>query len=490
MAEAFDQIPQADRGYDFDLVKKEQGTNFQCSICHLILRDPYTTPCHHAFCHVCITQWGNELTNAKRPTTCPNCNNVYDQKQIHQDGFIDRMVKTSLDVKCKLHEVGCSWQGKIIDYQDHQRTCEYETIPCENEGCLEMQMRKNLPKHQQICEYRLTQCGYCELKNPIIQMKDHHKECPMMKVICLNEECNVQVLRKDLQRCKMEEHLKENIVEHQLMMLKDYKVTKEKLIETNNDLKQEKLKNEELTAKLETANETMEQLEYRMEFISENSQSIQHGYNVIINAISWLLSEIFQNLSSIPNAQILVNLHVIDLINKRNEFLAGLLANDYESTKVQLETVVAPFKIYDKNYGKFHIHDVVTRRIKPHYLYKTDTGSFIRIELPGVKKVLSIACLDYRKFNGLDRYERKSENVIVGHDKYSVLVFLSEKDLIPEKTKLEIISRTQQGFDPGQSDTLDVHHWRAGKIKITNVLDRKQEGDYLLIFLYTIDEKT
>ena len=67
MAEAaVDQAPHADRGYDFDLVKKEQGADFQCTICHLILPEPYSTPCHHAFCHVCLTQWGNELKNAKR----------------------------------------------------------------------------------------------------------------------------------------------------------------------------------------------------------------------------------------------------------------------------------------------------------------------------------------------------------------------------------------------------------------------------------------
>ena len=58
--------PQANRGYDFDLVKKEQGADFECTICQLILRDPYSTPCHHAFCHVCLAQWQQEQRNGNR----------------------------------------------------------------------------------------------------------------------------------------------------------------------------------------------------------------------------------------------------------------------------------------------------------------------------------------------------------------------------------------------------------------------------------------
>uniref|UniRef100_A0A7M5TR76 Uncharacterized protein n=1 Tax=Clytia hemisphaerica TaxID=252671 RepID=A0A7M5TR76_9CNID len=210
MAEGQD--PKADRGYDFDLVKKEQGADFECTICHLILRDPYSTPCNHAFCYVCLTQWHTEQGNAKRPVTCPNCNTVYNPEKIHREGVIDRMVKTSLDVKCKRHEMGCKWQGKIIDYQGHhQMRCQYETVPCENKGCLVMELRKNLPNHQRDCEYRLTQCGYCQLTKPVIEMKNHRHECPMMKVVCSNDECNVQVLRKDVGQHLLKDCLYEKI---------------------------------------------------------------------------------------------------------------------------------------------------------------------------------------------------------------------------------------------------------------------------------------
>ena len=70
MAENQDQQPQQqpplERGYDFDLVKKEQGADFECTICQLILRDAHSTPCHHAFCGNCLTTWVKELERANR----------------------------------------------------------------------------------------------------------------------------------------------------------------------------------------------------------------------------------------------------------------------------------------------------------------------------------------------------------------------------------------------------------------------------------------
>ena len=38
------------------------------------------------------------------------------------------MVKTSLDVKCKQHEIGCKWQGKIIDYQVSLKICQFDYL--------------------------------------------------------------------------------------------------------------------------------------------------------------------------------------------------------------------------------------------------------------------------------------------------------------------------------------------------------------------------
>uniref|UniRef100_A0A7M5USF1 TRAF-type domain-containing protein n=1 Tax=Clytia hemisphaerica TaxID=252671 RepID=A0A7M5USF1_9CNID len=93
----------------------------------------------------------------------------------------------------------------------HQMRCQYETVPCENKGCLVMELRKNLPNHQRDCEYRLTQCGYCQLTKPVIEMKNHRHECPMMKVVYSNDECNVQVLRKDVGQHLLRDCLYEKI---------------------------------------------------------------------------------------------------------------------------------------------------------------------------------------------------------------------------------------------------------------------------------------
>uniref|UniRef100_A0A7M5XFD8 Uncharacterized protein n=1 Tax=Clytia hemisphaerica TaxID=252671 RepID=A0A7M5XFD8_9CNID len=198
MAENPEQPPPLERGYDFVLVVKEQGVDFECSICRSILRDAHSTPCHHAFCRNCLATWTKELEQGNRPITCPNCNLIFDPKKVQYNGFVDRMVKTSLEIKCKQEDKGCHWQGEIIDYQDHQGTCDYELVECQNKGCREVLSRKELVQHQKDCKYRTTECLYCRLIKPIIEMKDHHSECQMMKIICPNEQCETQVLRKDI----------------------------------------------------------------------------------------------------------------------------------------------------------------------------------------------------------------------------------------------------------------------------------------------------
>uniref|UniRef100_A0A7M5V120 Uncharacterized protein n=1 Tax=Clytia hemisphaerica TaxID=252671 RepID=A0A7M5V120_9CNID len=102
----------------------------------------------------------------------------------------------------------------------------------------------------------------------------------MMKVVCSNDECNVQVLRKDVERGKMREHHKENVVEHQLMMLDDYKTTKQK--------------NEELEGKLEEANKRIDQLEDRLKQSETECMKLHQNTFSIVDTISYWIKFHFQ----------------------------------------------------------------------------------------------------------------------------------------------------------------------------------------------------
>uniref|UniRef100_A0A7M6DQF3 TRAF-type domain-containing protein n=2 Tax=Clytia hemisphaerica TaxID=252671 RepID=A0A7M6DQF3_9CNID len=112
-------------------------------------------------------------------------------------GMVDRMVRASVDVKCKQHERGCKWEGKIIDYKAHEETCQYVMVKCKNDGCHEERIRKNMKRHQQKCQYIIKNCVHCGTQKMFIELKEHYTNCPMMEITCTNDECDVQVLRHE-----------------------------------------------------------------------------------------------------------------------------------------------------------------------------------------------------------------------------------------------------------------------------------------------------
>ncbi|XP_066934295.1 TNF receptor-associated factor 6-like [Clytia hemisphaerica] len=264
------------RGYDFDLVNEEQKvSDLECTICHLLLRDAHSTPCHHAFCHGCLVKWNNEQPTRRRMSTrCPSCNVQYDPDKISFNGVVDRMVKTSIDVKCPQHEKGCQWQGKIIDYKDHEEKCDYEMIRCKNKGCQENVARLKMNYHEGNCGYRRVECDFCCLEMSAREIENHHGECPFINVECPNDECQLEYLRQEIpkhlaeeclyekiaceysdvgcnqkvQRKDMEEHNKINLAKHQKLMLHDYKLMKMKVAEVERS-------NKELRDELKKANE-------------------------------------------------------------------------------------------------------------------------------------------------------------------------------------------------------------------------------------------
>uniref|UniRef100_A0A7M5UPS8 TRAF-type domain-containing protein n=1 Tax=Clytia hemisphaerica TaxID=252671 RepID=A0A7M5UPS8_9CNID len=101
---------------------------------------------------------------------------------------------------------------------------------------------------------------------------------------CLYEkiECNFHALgcHEMVERGKMREHHKENVVEHQLMMLDDYKTTKQK--------------NEELEGKLEEANKRIDQLEDRLKQSETKCIKLHQNTFSIVDTISYWIKFYFQ----------------------------------------------------------------------------------------------------------------------------------------------------------------------------------------------------
>ncbi|XP_066934293.1 TNF receptor-associated factor 5-like [Clytia hemisphaerica] len=274
-----------ERGYDFNLVNEGQNVSgLKCTICHLFLRETHSTPCHHAFCRGCLMKWNQQQpSNARGLKRCPSCNEHYDPKKIYVNGVVDRMVKNDIDVKCPQHEKECQWQGKIIDYKDHETKCDFVMVPCKNKGCNKSVARINMADHKSICHYQIVECEYCRKKTTKLEFGNHLcGECPLVNVKCPNEGCQSALVRQEIpehlaeeclyekieceyfdvgcnqkvQRKDLDKHNKINLAKHQKFMLHDYKLMKMQLAEVCQS-------NKQLKDDLKKANENIEKLKPR-----------------------------------------------------------------------------------------------------------------------------------------------------------------------------------------------------------------------------------
>ena len=238
-------------GLEEDFVDKVKDTLI-CHICTSPLRDPHLTVCcGHNFCESCLEQW---LTRQRR---CPFCRSAGADFQHFPDKKTKREINV-LKVRCSYREKGCEWVGELGALKNHLYSkdgCGYVELPCPY-ACeiFKTVMRKNMDHHLKVeCKKRPYLCERCGEKGTFIQITGQHcrvcpnfllecpnmcgatlikrfaidqhcKKCPLEVVTCPFKEvgCTATMRRKD-----EAEHMKTNVVNHQLLMLKSNQRAKE-----------------------------------------------------------------------------------------------------------------------------------------------------------------------------------------------------------------------------------------------------------------------
>ena len=51
--------------------------------------------------------------------------------------------------------------NSILNFQNHNKLCEFSVVKCENEECQEKAERGRIQEHHQICQFRPIECEYC-----------------------------------------------------------------------------------------------------------------------------------------------------------------------------------------------------------------------------------------------------------------------------------------------------------------------------------------
>ena len=178
----------------------------ECSICLLILREPYLIGCcGHNFCKECI----DKVKAIDNP--CPLCGET-EYGVLPNKGL--QRVMNELKVQCSKKSLGCQWTGELGRFTAHLNEnytaetqldgCDFVEVEC-GHGCGSRYLRHLISKHQtDKCPQRPFCCDYCREYNSIHAdvVYRHWPVCKAYPMTCPNK-CTVYAI----ERQNMESHL-------------------------------------------------------------------------------------------------------------------------------------------------------------------------------------------------------------------------------------------------------------------------------------------
>ena len=270
-----------DGGYDREFID-EIASRFICQICTKVLAEPHLAVCcGQHFCESCLTEWFKK----SHRKSCPHCRAVgKDFNHVINKGLRSEIFQ--LRIRCDYQGEGCDWIGELGELRNHlgsERGCGFVSVTCPNKcgekmyGSEHQLRRMDLYDHlRSECSLRPYECKYCGFQDTyyaitgdtrkrrrftqpgmIPECRPHYDTCPEVPLKCPNR-CGVEkIRRKDmkfhrmqcplekvecsfheagckaiLNRSQLDEHMASNQQAHLLMVMKDYKETKNKLHET------------------------------------------------------------------------------------------------------------------------------------------------------------------------------------------------------------------------------------------------------------------
>ncbi|XP_034866377.1 TNF receptor-associated factor 5 isoform X1 [Mirounga leonina] len=170
---------------------------YKCAFCHSVLHNPHQTGCGHRFCQHCIVS----LRELNAVPLCPVDKEVIRSQEVFKDNCCKREV-LNLYVYCK-NAPGCNAKIILGRYQDHLQQCLFQAVQCSNENCQEQVLRKDLKEHLSArCHFREEKCLYCKKDVVVIYLQNHEENlCPEYPVSCPNRCLQI------IPRTEVDEHL-------------------------------------------------------------------------------------------------------------------------------------------------------------------------------------------------------------------------------------------------------------------------------------------
>ena len=292
-------------GHDNDFVG-EVADRFICQICTKVLREPHLAVCcGQHFCESCLNKW---FSRQQGRQSCPHCR-AEGAAFSHVINKGLRSEINQLKIRCINRGEGCEWTGELGTLKTHlgsERGCGFVEVECPNKcknlsSTIVCVKRKDLDEHlTDLCDLRPYQCKFCGLKDTYSaitgtthygiksgfeliypyfghkakcpeaplpcpnkcgskgikrkDMENHRSKCPQEPVECPFAEAGC---KSDLHRHQLEDHMTSTLQQHLMMVMKDYRETKDKLeakiSKTETELFETKQKLFETESKLDEA---------------------------------------------------------------------------------------------------------------------------------------------------------------------------------------------------------------------------------------------
>ncbi|KAN0090785.1 hypothetical protein V8E55_004351 [Tylopilus felleus] len=146
----------------------------------------------HTFCHDCVVE------AVRHSPHCPIDRSPLAMDDLAPANPIVKHLVDELIVECPLRSAGCPHTCQRQLLESHVKdACQYATVPCSEEGCHQMILRKDCGKHADVCVHRATECDGCGISVKYSDLTDHYSECSSKTATC--SFCATEILRSELQ---------------------------------------------------------------------------------------------------------------------------------------------------------------------------------------------------------------------------------------------------------------------------------------------------
>ncbi|KAG1788016.1 uncharacterized protein HD556DRAFT_1405973 [Suillus plorans] len=159
---------------------EQPNSNLICCICHAPFTNPTTArTCLHTFCHDCIA------VAVQHSPQCPIDRSSLSLDDLSPANPIVKHLVDELIIECPNRVSGCTqtFQRQLLSAHVKD-SCLYVEIPCSEEQCDKLILRKDVGKHKDACVYRSTQCDGCGTTIKYSDLSTHNSECPSKSAMC------------------------------------------------------------------------------------------------------------------------------------------------------------------------------------------------------------------------------------------------------------------------------------------------------------------